>query len=43
MHASRLDGSPMRYNQLDPYLPDFVMCRAEVAPILLDAIRQAWR
>jgi 3'(2'), 5'-bisphosphate nucleotidase len=42
MHASRLDGSPMRYNQLDPYLPDFVMCRAEVAPVLLDAIRQAW-
>ena len=35
MHASRLDGSPMRYNQLDPYLPDFVMCRAEVAPVLL--------
>ena len=42
MHASRLDGSPLRYNQLDPYLPDFVMCRAEVAPILLDAIRDAW-
>jgi len=43
MHASRLDGSPLQYNQLDPYLPDFVMCRAEVAPILLDAIRNAWR
>jgi len=43
MHASRLDGSPLRYNQLDPYLPDFLMCRAEVAPILLDAIHQAWR
>ena len=43
MHASRLDGSPLHYNQLDPYLPDFVMCRAEVAPILLDAIRNAWR
>jgi 3'(2'), 5'-bisphosphate nucleotidase len=43
MHASRLDGSPMRYNQLEPYLPDFVMCRAEVAPVLLDAIRDAWR
>jgi 3'(2'), 5'-bisphosphate nucleotidase len=43
MHASRLDGSPMRYNQEDPYLPDFVMCRAEVAPILLGAIRDAWR
>lgn len=39
MHASRLDGSPMRYNQLDPYLPDFVMCRTELAPILLSAIR----
>jgi 3'(2'), 5'-bisphosphate nucleotidase len=43
MHASRLDGSPMRYNQPDPYLPDFVMCRAEVAPILLGAIRDASR
>lgn len=43
MHASRLDGSPLRYNQLDPYLPDFVMCRAELAPILLDAIRQEFR
>ncbi|MEB3982323.1 3'(2'),5'-bisphosphate nucleotidase CysQ [Mycobacterium sp. 663a-19] len=43
MHASRLDGSPLRYNQLDPYLPDFVMCRAEVAPILLGAIRDSWR
>ncbi|MEB3969791.1 3'(2'),5'-bisphosphate nucleotidase CysQ [Mycobacterium ulcerans] len=43
MHASRLDGSPLRYNQLDPYLPDFVMCRPELAPVLLDAIRQVWR
>jgi 3'(2'), 5'-bisphosphate nucleotidase len=43
MHASRLDGSTLQYNQLDPYLPDFVMCRAEVAPILLEAIRNAWR
>lgn len=43
MHASRLDGSPLRYNQLDPYLPDFVMCRSELAPILLGAIRNAWR
>lgn len=43
MHASRLDGSPLRYNQLDPYLPDLVMCRAEVAPILLGAIADAWR
>ena len=27
LHASRLDGSPLRYNQFDPYLPDFLMCR----------------
>lgn len=43
MHASRLDGSPLRYNQLDPYLPDLLMCRAEVAPILLGAIADACR
>jgi 3'(2'), 5'-bisphosphate nucleotidase len=43
MHASRLDGSPLRYNQPDPYLPDFVMCRAELASILLGAIRQEYR
>lgn len=43
MHASRLDGSPLRYNQLDPYLPDLLMCRAEVAPILLGVIADAWR
>jgi 3'(2'), 5'-bisphosphate nucleotidase len=43
LQTSRLDGSPLRYNQLDPYLPDFVMCRAELAPILLDAIRQEFR
>lgn len=39
LHASRLDGSPLLYNRLDPYLPDFVMCRPEVADILLDSIR----
>lgn len=41
MHASRLDGSPLRYNQPDPYLPDLLMCRREVADLLLGAIRQA--
>jgi hypothetical protein len=37
-HATRLDGSPLRYNQPDPYLPDFLMCRPEVAEVLLDAM-----
>lgn len=39
LHASRLDGSPMRYNLADPYLPDFVMCRPEFADTLLAAVR----
>ncbi len=39
LHASRLDGSPLRYNRPDPYLPDFVMCRPELADTLLEAIR----
>src|ERR1700761_1892837 len=41
MHASRLDGSEMIYNRPDPYLPDFLMCRAELADLLLGAIRLA--
>ncbi|MEU0498322.1 3'(2'),5'-bisphosphate nucleotidase CysQ [Mycobacterium sp. NPDC006124] len=39
LHASRLDGAPLRYNRPDPYLPDFVMCRPELAATLLEAIR----
>jgi 3'(2'), 5'-bisphosphate nucleotidase len=42
LHASRLDGSPLRYNRPDPYLPDFVMCRPELAGTLLDAIRSVF-
>jgi 3'(2'), 5'-bisphosphate nucleotidase len=38
MHASRLDGSPMLYNRPDPYLPDLLMCRPELADVLLDAV-----
>jgi 3'(2'), 5'-bisphosphate nucleotidase len=41
LHASRLDGSELVYNRADPYLPDFVMCRRELAPVLLDAIGAA--
>ena len=42
LHASRLDGSALRYNRPDPYLPDFVMCRPELADTLLDAIRSVF-
>jgi 3'(2'), 5'-bisphosphate nucleotidase len=41
LHASRLDGSKLVYNRPDPYLPDFVMCRQELAPVLLEAIGAA--
>ena len=30
-HASRLDGSPIIYNDPDPWLPDFIVCRPELA------------
>ena len=42
LHASRLDGSPLIYNRPDPYLPDLLMCRAELAEVLLDAIWSAY-
>jgi 3'(2'), 5'-bisphosphate nucleotidase len=31
LHCSRLDGSPMVYNNEDPYLPDLLICRQEWA------------
>lgn len=40
LHASRLDGSPLRYNRPNPYLPDLLMCRTDVADLLLGAIRR---
>jgi 3'(2'), 5'-bisphosphate nucleotidase len=38
LHASRLDGSSLRYNQSPPYLPDLVICRPELAAPLLAAL-----
>jgi 3'(2'), 5'-bisphosphate nucleotidase len=38
LHASRLDGSPLRYNQPDPYLPDLVVCRPDIAADVLSVI-----
>jgi 3'(2'), 5'-bisphosphate nucleotidase len=38
LHVSRLDGSPMRYNNADPYLPDLLMCRPELADAALAAL-----
>jgi 3'(2'), 5'-bisphosphate nucleotidase len=41
LHASRIDGSPLRYNQADPRLSDIVICPMELAPRLLGAIDSA--
>ena len=41
LHASRIDGSPLTYNRPDPYLPDLVVCRPELATQILGAIAAA--
>jgi 3'(2'), 5'-bisphosphate nucleotidase len=40
LHASRIDGSPLVYNSEHPYLPDLVVCRAELAESILAAIAE---
>ncbi|WP_280459051.1 3'(2'),5'-bisphosphate nucleotidase CysQ [Nocardia carnea] len=40
LHVSRLDGSPLRYNRPDPYLPDLIICRPELAEIALKALAE---
>jgi 3'(2'), 5'-bisphosphate nucleotidase len=35
----RLDGSPLVYNDADPWLPDLIVCRPELAARILDAVR----
>jgi 3'(2'), 5'-bisphosphate nucleotidase len=39
LHASRIDGSALAYNQDPPSVPDILICRAELASMLLEAIR----
>ena len=36
LHASRVDGSPLLYNRADPYLPDLLICRSELAQRVLE-------
>jgi 3'(2'), 5'-bisphosphate nucleotidase len=39
LHCSRIDGSPMIYNQPDTYLPDLLICRPEWAEPVLAHLR----
>jgi 3'(2'), 5'-bisphosphate nucleotidase len=43
LHASRLDGTALVYNRPDPYLPDLIVCRRELAPVLLSVCTPASR
>ena len=40
LHASRVDGSPLRYNQENTYLPDLLICRKEHAEQVLALYRE---
>lgn len=40
LHASRIDGSPLVYNQADTYMPDLLICRREHAQQVLDLVSE---
>jgi 3'(2'), 5'-bisphosphate nucleotidase len=39
LHVSRADGSPLRYNNQDTYLPDLLIARKEHAQRVLEVLR----
>ena len=38
LHATRANGSPLAYNNADPYLPDLLICQVELAPKVLEVL-----
>lgn len=38
LHVSRVDGSPIVYNDRDPWLPDLLICRRDLADPVLTAL-----
>ena len=40
LHASRIDGAPLIYNQEDTYMPDLLICRQEHAQMVLGALAE---
>jgi 3'(2'), 5'-bisphosphate nucleotidase len=38
LHVSRIDGSPLEYNKESLWLPDFLVCRSELAEPALKAL-----
>lgn len=39
LHTSRIDGSPLVYNQPNVFLPDLLICRQPIASNILEAVR----
>jgi 3'(2'), 5'-bisphosphate nucleotidase len=39
LHVSRLDGAPLTYNHENPYLPDLLICRPELAETVFSALQ----
>jgi 3'(2'), 5'-bisphosphate nucleotidase len=40
LFTSRVDGSPLVYNQDDVLLPDLIVCRPELSQQILDFVRE---
>jgi 3'(2'), 5'-bisphosphate nucleotidase len=40
LHVSRVDGSPLRYGQPNPWLPDLLICRRALARRVIDIYRE---
>ena len=38
LHVSRIDGTPLVYNERSAWLPDFLICRQELADDILEAL-----
>jgi 3'(2'), 5'-bisphosphate nucleotidase len=38
LHCSRIDGSPLVYNQANPYMPDLLICKRSIATRVLALI-----
>lgn len=43
LHATRMDGSTLVYNQADTYMPDLLICRPEWAARVLEEVRRGGR
>ncbi len=41
LHTSRIDGSPLMYNQSDPLLPDLLVCQTKYADAALAALNRS--